>query len=98
MKLKMFHDALLFSSLDQLSYSVILALLRRFSLEPSAISQFSHLISVLGTLMLSNASFFYRSDAQRAAKQKEAKERELEHAAFSADRIEEAGFPMSMVS
>ncbi len=42
---------------------------------------------------------FFRSDAQRAAKQKEAKERELEHAAFSADRIEEGGFPpVSMVS
>ena len=41
----------------------------------------------------------FRSDAQRAAKQKEAKERELEHAAFSADRIEEGGFPpISMVS
>lgn len=41
---------------------------------------------------------FFRSDAQRAAKQKEAKERELEHAAFSADRIEEGGFPpVSMV-
>ena len=44
-------------------------------------------------------AFHSRSDAQRAAKQKEAKERELEHAAFSADRIEEGGtFPMSMVS
>ena len=42
--------------------------------------------------------FYFRSDAQRAAKQKEAKERELEHAAFSADRIEEGGFPpVSMV-
>jgi len=41
--------------------------------------------------------FAFRSDAQRAAKQKEAKERELEHAAFSADRIEEGGFPVSMV-
>ena len=41
----------------------------------------------------------FRSDAQRAAKQKEAKERELEHAAFSADRIEEPGFPpVSLVS
>ena len=44
-------------------------------------------------------NFHSRSDAQRAAKQKEAKERELEHAAFSADRIEEGGFPpVSMVS
>lgn len=42
--------------------------------------------------------YLFRSDAQRLAKQKEAKERELEHAAFSADRIEEGGFPMSMVS
>ena len=42
--------------------------------------------------------YISRSDAQRAAKQKEAKERELEHAAFSADRIEEGGFPpVSMV-
>ena len=42
--------------------------------------------------------FLYcRSDAQRAAKQKEAKERELEQVAFSADRIEEGGFPLSMV-
>ena len=41
----------------------------------------------------------FRSDAQRAEKQKQAKERELEHAAFSADRIEEGGFPpVSMVS
>ena len=40
---------------------------------------------------------FCRSDAQRAAKQKEAKERELEQVAFSADRIEEGGFPLSMV-
>lgn len=48
--------------------------------------------------MYSTISHF-RSDAQRAAKQKEAKERELEHAAFSADRIEEGGFPpISMVS
>ena len=48
--------------------------------------------------MYSTISHF-RSDAQRAAKQKEAKERELEHAAFSADRIEEGGFPpVSMVS
>jgi hypothetical protein len=42
--------------------------------------------------------FCSRSDAQRAAKQKEAKERELEAHAFSADRIEEGGFPVSMVS
>ena len=48
--------------------------------------------------MYSTISHF-RSDAQRAAKQKEAKERELEHAAFSADRIEEGGFPpISMVN
>ena len=41
----------------------------------------------------------FRSDAQRAQKQKEAKEREMEHAAFSAERIgDEGGFPMSMVS
>ena len=38
-----------------------------------------------------------RSDAQRAAKQKEAKERELEQCSFSAERIEEGGFPLSMV-
>ena len=49
-------------------------------------------------LLKSDNLFFCRSDAQRLAKQKEAKERELEHAAFSADRIEEGGFPMSMVS
>ena len=48
---------------------------------------------------VSQFPFDFRSDAQRAAKQKEAKERELEHAAFSADRIEEGGFPpVSMVS
>ena len=40
----------------------------------------------------------FRSDAQRAAKQKEAKERELEAHSFNADRIEEGGFPVSMVS
>ena len=39
----------------------------------------------------------FRSDAQRAAKQKEAKERELEQCSFSAERIEEGGFPLSMV-
>ena len=40
----------------------------------------------------------FRSDAQRAAKQKEAKERELEAHSFNADRIEEGGFPVSMVT
>jgi hypothetical protein len=61
-------------------------------------------LKLLGFRYLINLDFFlflllYRSDAQRAAKQKEAKERELEHASFSADRIEEGGFPqVSMVS
>ena len=48
--------------------------------------------------LLMCAFLYCRSDAQRAAKQKEAKERELEQVAFSADRIEEGGFPLSMVS
>ena len=65
-----------------------------FQVCPSEISKY---ISVI--LHWFSIFFNYRSDAQRAAKQKEAKERELEHAAFSADRIEEGGFPpVSMVS
>ena len=64
------------------------------SVSPSEISKYICVI-----LHWFSIFFNYRSDAQRAAKQKEAKERELEHAAFSADRIEEGGFPpVSMVS
>ena len=52
----------------------------------------------LSLLTLSSLKFDdFRSDAQRAAKQKEAKERELEQCSFSAERIEEGGFPLSMV-
>ncbi len=39
-----------------------------------------------------------RSDAQRSAKQKERKERELEHCAFNAENMEDGGFPLQMVS
>ncbi len=43
-------------------------------------------------------SFAFRSDAQRSAKQKERKERELEHCAFNAEHMEDGGFPLQMVS
>ena len=52
---------------------------------------------LINTLPLSLKFNNFRSDAQRAAKQKEAKERELEQCSFSAERIEEGGFPLSMV-
>jgi hypothetical protein len=43
-------------------------------------------------------AFVFRSDAQRSAKQKERKERELEHCAFNAEHMEDGGFPLQMVS
>ena len=61
-------------------------------------SRFPPLFSILSFHKFS-LLLLCRSDAQRAAKQKEAKERELEHQVFSADRLDqEGGFPMSMVS
>ena len=38
-----------------------------------------------------------RSDEQRSVKQKERKERELEHCSFNPERLEEQGAPLSMV-
>ncbi len=43
-------------------------------------------------------AFVFRSDAQRSAKQKERKERELEHCSFNAEHMEDGGFPLQMVS
>ncbi len=43
-------------------------------------------------------AFVFRSDAQRSAKQKERKERELEHCAFNAEHMEDGGFPLQLVS
>ena len=40
----------------------------------------------------------FRSDEQRSVKQKERKERELEHCSFNPERLEEQGAPLSMVS
>ena len=40
----------------------------------------------------------FRSDAQRAAKQKERKEKELELCAFNAEQIEESHHTHSLVS
>ena len=41
--------------------------------------------------------FFCRSDAQRAAKLKENKEKELEHCAFNAEQIEDSNHAQSLV-
>ena len=65
---------------------------------PTAITRETCIIIKRKRRLKQFSQFFSRSDAQRAAKQKEAKERELEAHAFSADRIEEGGFPVSMVS
>ena len=61
----------------------------------SCLNDFKLLISSYNELYF--IYYDFRSDAQRAAKQKEAKERELEQCSFSAERIEEGGFPLSMV-
>ena len=47
-----------------------------------------------------NSSLFgmFRSDAQRAAKQKERKEKELELCAFNAEQIEDSHHTHSLVS
>jgi hypothetical protein len=42
--------------------------------------------------------WFGRSDAQRAAKQKERKEKELEYARFNAEKIEDSSYNASLVS
>jgi hypothetical protein len=45
-----------------------------------------------------NLVWFGRSDAQRAAKQKERKEKELEYARFNAEKIEDSSYNASLVS
>ena len=48
-------------------------------------------------IFMDNCYFFCRSDAQRAAKLKENKEKELEHCAFNAEQIEDNNHAQSLV-
>ena len=64
-------------------------------MHPKSIANMKH-ISKLSSLSLQLKIF--RSDAQRAAKQKERKEKELELCAFNAEQIEDSHHTHSLVS